>query len=100
MLLFEANRVKHYIQDRLLLNINQLKIQTKDRIGLVGRNGSGKTSLLEIIVGKLIPEEGDIIQHAHVELLPQLKRTNTTKSGGEEIGRASCRERVKTGVGG
>lgn len=83
MLLFEANRVKHYIQDRLLLNINQLKIGKRDRIGLVGRNGSGKTSLLEIIAGKLVPEEGDISQHAHVELLPQLKRTNTTKSGGE-----------------
>src|SRR5699024_9202646 len=42
-----------------------------------------KTSLLEMIAGEVQPDEGDIMRHARLELLPQLKRTDTTKSGGE-----------------
>lgn len=83
MLLLEINHVKYNVQDRLLVDINQLKVHQSDRIGLVGQNGSGKTSLLQLITEKMIPDEGEIIQHAHAVLLPQLKRTDTTKSGGE-----------------
>src|SRR5699024_6930171 len=46
-------------------------------------NGSGKTSLLQIIADEVSPEEGEIIHHANISLLPQLKKTNVTKSGGE-----------------
>lgn len=83
MILLEALKIKHYVKDRLLLDIDQLHIHRNDRIGLVGRNGCGKTTLLNILAKKSVPEEGDIIQHASCELLPQLKRTDTTKSGGE-----------------
>jgi len=50
---------------------------------LVGRNGSGKTTLLNIIAEKLAPDEGEVIQYTHSELLPQLKRGDMTKSWGE-----------------
>ncbi|MBA2876229.1 Vga family ABC-F type ribosomal protection protein [Thermaerobacillus caldiproteolyticus] len=83
MLLLEAHHVKHYVQDRLLLDVDQLQIHQNDRIGLVGRNGSGKTTLLQILAKKISPEEGVVIQHTQCELLPQFKRTDTTKSGGE-----------------
>lgn len=83
MILLEANHIKHYVEDRLLLDIKKLKIHQEDRIGLVGRNGSGKTSLLQIIADEVSPEEGEIIHHANISLLPQLKKTNVTKSGGE-----------------
>ncbi|MBM7716234.1 Vga family ABC-F type ribosomal protection protein [Siminovitchia sp. FSL H7-0308] len=83
MALLEALNVKHYIKDRLLLDIKRLEIQENDRIGLVGRNGSGKTTLLNVLSGKLVPDQGTVIRHVTSELLPQLKRTDTTKSGGE-----------------
>ena len=83
MLLFEGNYIKHYIQDRLLIDVDQLKIHQNERIGLVGRNGSGKTTLLNIIAENIVPDEGDIVQHTYSELLPQLKRVDKTKSGGE-----------------
>ena len=38
-----------------------LKINNGDRIGLVGPNGSGKTSLLALLTGKIIPTGGKII---------------------------------------
>lgn len=83
MLLLEAHDLKQYVGDRLLLDIEQLQIHKNDRIGLVGKNGSGKTTLLEILSGKKLPEQGRVIRHTGCELLPQFKRTDTTKSGGE-----------------
>lgn len=83
MALVEAHQLKHYIQDRLLLDIDQLQIHAGARIGLVGRNGCGKTTLLTILAKTIIPEEGTVTHHSDCALLPQLKRTDTTKSGGE-----------------
>ncbi|WP_236692847.1 ATP-binding cassette domain-containing protein [Aneurinibacillus tyrosinisolvens] len=70
MLLLEAHHVKHYVQERLLLDVDQLQIHQSDRIGLVGRNGSGKTTLLQILAEKISPEEGTVIQRTQCELLP------------------------------
>lgn len=83
MILLEALRLKYFVKDRLLLDVDQLQIHKNDRIGLVGRNGSGKTTLLNLLVGKLALENGTVIHHAHHELLPQIKKTESTKSGGE-----------------
>ena len=37
-----------------------VRIEKRDRLALVGANGSGKTSLLELIAGTLTPTAGDI----------------------------------------
>ena len=37
-------------------------INEQDRIGLIGTNGSGKTSLLNVISGAVSPEAGEIIK--------------------------------------
>ncbi|MFC7063372.1 Vga family ABC-F type ribosomal protection protein [Halobacillus seohaensis] len=82
-MLLEAHNLKHYVKDRLLLDVDQLHIYNNDRIGLVGYNGSGKTTLLNVLAGKVSPENGNIIRHVQSQLLPQLKITDSTKSGGE-----------------
>ncbi|HCZ6658932.1 TPA: ATP-binding cassette domain-containing protein, partial [Staphylococcus aureus] len=82
-IMLEGLHIKHYVQDRLLLNINRLKIYQNDRIGLVGKNGNGKTTLLHILYKKIVPEEGIVKQFSHCELIPQLKLIESTKSGGE-----------------
>ncbi|WP_173917600.1 Vga family ABC-F type ribosomal protection protein [Halobacillus sp. Marseille-Q1614] len=83
MILLEALHLKHYVKDRLLLDIEQLHIHRNERIGLVGHNGSGKTTLLHVLAGELSPENGYVTRHVEAELLPQLKRSDTAKSGGE-----------------
>jgi pleuromutilin/lincosamide/streptogramin A transport system ATP-binding/permease protein len=83
MILLEAQKIKQYIKERILFSIDHIQIHKNDRIGLVGKNGSGKTTLLHVLAGKKLPEKGRIISHTQSELLPQLKRTDTTKSGGE-----------------
>lgn len=45
--------------DRLLDNID-LNIEIGDRACLIGRNGTGKSSLLKLISGIVSPDEGDI----------------------------------------
>lgn len=36
-IMLEGLHIKHYVQDRLLLNINRLNIYQNDRIGLIGK---------------------------------------------------------------
>ena len=49
----------HYGDIRILSNIN-LDIYTRSRIGLVGANGTGKTSLVKILVGEIDFHKGDV----------------------------------------
>src|SRR5688500_11854448 len=41
-----------------LLDRAQLTVQANERIGLIGRNGTGKSSLLKIIAGQLALDDG------------------------------------------
>jgi ATP-binding cassette subfamily F protein 3 len=49
------------------------KINSGDRISLVGANGTGKSSLLKIIIGSLQPESGKIVKQKNISIgyLPQ-----------------------------
>ena len=82
-MLLEARDLKLYIKDRLLFDVKRLFIDKQDRIGLVGKNGSGKTTLMKILTGQILPDQGQVITNATFEFLPQFKRQETTKSGGE-----------------
>lgn len=83
MTLLEAHKLELYIKDRLLFKVEHLLIHPNDSIGLVGRNGCGKTTLLEILAGKRSPDSGTVVRRGKCELLPQLKQTDSAKSGGE-----------------
>lgn len=48
--------------DKLVLNQVDLVLRAGDRIGLVGINGSGKSTFLKLLVGELKPKQGKIIQ--------------------------------------
>ena len=45
---------------RWLFHDTTLQIKEGDRIGLIGRNGTGKSTLLKILTGKLRPVEGQV----------------------------------------
>ncbi|MEW9502671.1 Vga family ABC-F type ribosomal protection protein [Jeotgalibacillus marinus] len=83
MIVLEGNQLKKSVKDQLLFEAHQLRIYRGDRIGLVGRNGSGKTTLLAVLAGEISVDEGVITTDSTRYLLPQLKRLDRVKSGGE-----------------
>jgi len=58
-MLFVENLIKGFVTQLLFEDAN-FTIAPKERIGLVGRNGHGKTTLLHLIVGEEQPDSGSI----------------------------------------
>jgi ATP-binding cassette, subfamily F, member 3 len=75
----------HFSGNDLFKNISFV-INEKDRIGLVGKNGVGKSTLLNIIAGKLEPSGGSISlpDGQTIGYLPQEIKINSDKSIYEE----------------
>lgn len=56
----EMHNVCHGYGDELLINKLSLKVMRGDRIGLIGNNGVGKSTLLKIMLGQLTPDSGTV----------------------------------------
>ncbi len=73
MNLFTMECVSKSYTDKLLLDQVSLGIQEGDKIGVLGINGTGKSTLLKLIAGLEEPDEGSITMGRRVEIiyLPQ-----------------------------
>ncbi len=58
--MISINNLSYYIGDRPLYDDASLFIGPKDRIGLIGLNGTGKSTLLKMITGEDQPTAGEI----------------------------------------
>ncbi len=58
--MLRIDRLTYRIGPRILLNQAEATVNPGHRIGLVGRNGTGKTTLLRLIAGKLTADEGSV----------------------------------------
>jgi len=58
MQLGKLDKIKKYYGDRLILNVSNFEILEGDRIGIVGQNGAGKTTMLKILMKNIEPDEG------------------------------------------
>ena len=57
-----------YAPDRLLFRGMNLTINAHDKFGVIGNNGKGKSTLLNLIAGGLVPVTGDIKTHSDMRL--------------------------------
>jgi len=55
-----VNNLSYFIGDRALFEDASLHIKNRDKIGLVGLNGTGKSTLLRLITGSYQPSAGTI----------------------------------------
>ena len=56
------------VAGRLLLDAASARVPAGARVGLVGRNGVGKTTLFRVIAGELGPESGRIQMPARASI--------------------------------
>jgi ATP-binding cassette subfamily F protein 3 len=66
--MLHLNDVTLRIGGRLLLEQASVHLPASQRIGLVGANGSGKTSLLRLILGELSPDAGEVRLRRHARV--------------------------------
>lgn len=59
-MLLQTNHIKKsFLLEEVLKDIN-FEINEKEKIGLIGRNGEGKSTLFKILTGQLEPDDGQV----------------------------------------
>ena len=66
-LVFEAKHLNHAFKDKIIADDFSTLVMRGDRIGLVGPNGIGKTTLLKLLFGDLKADSGEIKQGVNLE---------------------------------
>ena len=86
MLLIAENIYKSY-GEKMLLNGVSLNIEEKEKIGIIGVNGCGKTTLLKILANRLESDKGDVnlIGKTKISYLPQDLELNEDNNILDEI---------------
>jgi ATP-binding cassette subfamily F protein uup len=85
----EARNVSHAYGETKLLEGFSLRVMRGERIGIIGNNGVGKTTLLHILLSELKPDSGSVKLGTNLEIayLDQLRRElDTTKTVAEIVG--------------
>jgi len=85
----EARSVCHGYGNEQLINNFKIKIMRGDRIGLIGNNGVGKSTLLKILLGQTEPDEGSVKLGTNIEIgyFDQIRRElDTSKTIAENVG--------------
>ena len=61
-MVIDAAKVSKRFGERTIIKDFSLRIQRGDRIGIVGANGTGKTTLLRLLTGEIEPDEGQVVR--------------------------------------
>ena len=67
-MVFESEHVSKSFNGRPVVSEFSARIMRGDRIGLIGPNGVGKTTLLRLLMGELPPDSGSIRQGVNVQV--------------------------------
>lgn len=67
MNILSLNKISHAFGGPKLLDTAGLHIEAGDRICLLGRNGTGKSTLMHLINGDIQPDSGEIIRNQDIQ---------------------------------
>ena len=82
MILLSAEKVYKGYSERHLLDGCSLAIGEGEKIGLIGINGTGKSTLLKIMAGLEEPDAGNVVRANHlvIRYLPQMPEFDPQRS--------------------
>ena len=65
----EVEHINYTLESgRVLIDDFSTLVQRGDKIGLIGPNGIGKTTLLRVLLGKLAPDSGKVIEGTNLQV--------------------------------
>ena len=60
MSILNVEHLTHGFGDRAIFNDVSFRLLKGEHVGLIGANGEGKSTFMNIITGKLMPDEGKV----------------------------------------
>ncbi len=94
-LVIELKQIEKSYQNKDVLHIEDLKVYENQKIGIVGRNGEGKSTLLKLITGEIKPDSGEVNTKIDFQYYAQIKEQITpdyTKVDAEYLSRLKVPE--------
>ena len=101
----DAQQVFKSFGERPIIKDFTLRIQRGDRIGVVGANGTGKTTLLKLLTGEIKPDAGKIVQAKTLDgividqqrklMAPDRKVRDVLAEGGDWIDVRGVKKHIK-----
>lgn len=82
MNLLTAEHLSHSFHDKVLFDDVEFHLHSNDKVGIIGINGTGKTTLLKILSGILEPDAGTVImgnslKTCYLPQTPEFSQTHT-----------------------
>ncbi|BFH72103.1 hypothetical protein SJAV_00470 [Sulfurisphaera javensis] len=75
--MIKLKNVSKLVHNNEILSNITLQVEDKDRIGIVGLHGSGKTILMEILAGEIKPSSGEVyfdVDKRKIAYIPQVPK--------------------------
>jgi ATPase subunit of ABC transporter with duplicated ATPase domains len=68
MNLIKLTNVMKSFSGTMLFDKVSLDVNSGEKIALIGRNGTGKSTLIKLILGELLPDSGDLFINRSVSI--------------------------------